>query len=200
MKITGTKGYIQIEDDDGTVARFDGESCLGGFYAYADFVCWVRYQGEKTEVYRSNDAFIWMAVVVLSLCFSALLIEILDVADPVYSLVVNSAAGRSAILLLFYNFMARRFRIVAEGDVMTVTPGLGRAYSFPVSEIVRVLRETEPDFGWQTTKKITIDTGYRQISLNRGMDGIDDMDAYLIRHIDREKIITKEVKHKYGSV
>lgn len=32
------------------------------------------------------------------------------------------------------------------------------------------------------------------------MDGIDDMDAYLIRHIDREKIITKEVKHKYGSV
>ena len=200
MKITGTKGYIQIEDDDGTVARFDGESCLGGFYAYADFVCWVRYQGEKTEVYRSNDAFIWMAVVVLSLCFSALLIEILDVADPVYSLVVNSAAGQSAILLLFYNLMARRFRIVAEGDVMTVTPGLGRAYSFPVSEIVRVLRETEPDFGWQTTKKITIDTGYRQISLNRGMDGIDDMDAYLIRHIDREKIITKEVKHKYGSV
>lgn len=200
MKITGTKGYIQIEDDDGTVARFDGESCLGGFYAYADFVCWVRYQGEKTEVYRSNDAFIWMAVVVLSLCFSALLIEILDVADPVYSLVVNSAAGLSAILLLFYNFMARRFRIVAEGDVMTVTPGLGRAYSFPVSEIVRVLRETEPDFGWQTTKKITIDTGYRQISLNRGMDGIDDMDAYLIRHIDREKIITKEIKHKYGSV
>lgn len=241
MKITGTRGYIQIEDDDGTVARFDGESCLGGFYAYADFVCWVRYQGEKTdkdrlsliyratrygkenhirilffdknykvmfetelglktEVYRSNDAFIWMAVVVLSLCFSALLIEILDVADPVYSLVVNSAAGLSAILLLFYNFMARRYRIVAEGDVMTVTPGLGRAYSFPVSEIVRVLRETEPDFGWQTTKKITIDTGYRQISLNRGMDGIDDMDAYLIRHIDREKIITKEVKHKYGSV
>lgn len=121
-------------------------------------------------------------------------------ADPVYSLVVNSAAGLSAILLLFYNFMARRFRIVAEGDVMTVTPGLGRAYSFPVSEIVRVLRETEPDFGWQTTKKITIDTGYRQISLNRGMDGIDDMDAYLIRHIDREKIITKEVKYKYGSV
>ena len=68
-------------------------------------------------------------------------------ADPVYFLVVNSAAGLSAILLLFYNFMARRFRIVAEGDVMTVTPGLGRAYSFPVSEIVRVLRETEPDFG-----------------------------------------------------
>ena len=33
MKITGTKCYIQIEDDNGDIARFDGEACLGVFYA-----------------------------------------------------------------------------------------------------------------------------------------------------------------------
>lgn len=35
MKITGTKSYIQIEEENGNVARFDGEACLGEFYAYA---------------------------------------------------------------------------------------------------------------------------------------------------------------------
>ena len=38
MKITGTKWYVQIEDDNGNIARFDGEVCFGVFYAYADSV------------------------------------------------------------------------------------------------------------------------------------------------------------------
>ena len=29
MKITGTKSYIQIEEENGNIARFDGEACLG---------------------------------------------------------------------------------------------------------------------------------------------------------------------------
>ena len=31
MKVTGTKGYVQVEDDNGNIARFDGEVCLGAF-------------------------------------------------------------------------------------------------------------------------------------------------------------------------
>lgn len=49
MKVTGTKGYVQIEDDNGNIARFDGEACLGSFYAYADSVRWIRHAGEATD-------------------------------------------------------------------------------------------------------------------------------------------------------
>ena len=49
MKITGTKCYIQIEDDNGDIARFDGEACLGVFYADAEPVQWIRHKGEATD-------------------------------------------------------------------------------------------------------------------------------------------------------
>ena len=49
MKITGTKSYIQIEEENGNIARFDGEACLGEFYAYASPVRWVRHRGEATD-------------------------------------------------------------------------------------------------------------------------------------------------------
>lgn len=37
IKITGTKGYVQIEDN-GNIARFNGELCDDGFYAKADSI------------------------------------------------------------------------------------------------------------------------------------------------------------------
>lgn len=49
MKITGTKSYIQIEDDKGNIARFDGEVCFNDFYAWADSICWIKHQGEITD-------------------------------------------------------------------------------------------------------------------------------------------------------
>ena len=49
MKITGTKSYIQIEEENGNIARFDGEACLGEFYAYASPIRWVRHRGEATD-------------------------------------------------------------------------------------------------------------------------------------------------------
>ena len=49
MKITGTKCYIQIEDDNGDIARFDGEACLGVFYADAEPVQWIRHRGEAAD-------------------------------------------------------------------------------------------------------------------------------------------------------
>lgn len=47
MVITGTKSYVQIEDDEGNIARFSGETCLGGFYAYAEDVSWIRHANVK---------------------------------------------------------------------------------------------------------------------------------------------------------
>ena len=49
MKVTGTKCYVQIEDDAGNIARFDGEVCFGEFCALADSIEWVRHSGEATE-------------------------------------------------------------------------------------------------------------------------------------------------------
>lgn len=39
--------------------------------------------------------------------------------------------------------------------------------------------------------KIRIYTDSRRIIITREMEGIDDMDAYLLRHVDAEKIITR---------
>lgn len=49
MKITGTKSYVQVEDDNGHIARFDGEVCFNAFYALADSICWIKHQGEITD-------------------------------------------------------------------------------------------------------------------------------------------------------
>ena len=54
MKISGTKSYIQIEDENGNIARFVGESCFGEFYAYASPVQWVRHRGRVTDEDRMD--------------------------------------------------------------------------------------------------------------------------------------------------
>ena len=38
MKVIGTKCYVQIEDDAGNIARFDGEVCFREFCALADSI------------------------------------------------------------------------------------------------------------------------------------------------------------------
>ena len=40
MKITGTRGYIDIEND-GKVARFSGDLCIDGFAAIACTMKWL---------------------------------------------------------------------------------------------------------------------------------------------------------------
>lgn len=49
MKVTGTKCYVQIEDDAGNIARFDGEVCFREFCTLADSIQWIRHNGEATE-------------------------------------------------------------------------------------------------------------------------------------------------------
>ena len=160
MKITGTKSYIQIEEENGNVARFDGEACLGEFYAYASPVRWVRHRGETTDGDR-----IYLAFCVGSLIF----------ASP----------------FLIWMLRICRFRLVAEGCDVTFTPSFGRRDRVPVSAITRVVRSTRKDCVCEGVKKIWIYTDSRRITITREMEGIDDMDAYLLRHVDAEKIITR---------
>ena len=49
MKVTGRKCYVQIEDDAGNIARFDGEVYFRKFCALADSIQWIRHNGEATE-------------------------------------------------------------------------------------------------------------------------------------------------------
>lgn len=45
IKITGTKWYVDIEYK-GSIARFDGEMCVDGFYATANSLSWIKRSRE----------------------------------------------------------------------------------------------------------------------------------------------------------
>lgn len=232
MKITGTRSYIQIEEENGNIARFDGEACLGEFYAYASPIRWIRHRGEatdgdridliyratrygketdtrvlffdvdgsvmfetelglKTEVCFFKGQLLFPVVVVLSLLFSALLIAALNVVSPGFYLAFCVGFLIFASPFLIWMLRICRFRLVAEGCDVTFTPSFGRGDRFPVSAITRVVRRTRKDCGCEEVKKIRIYTDSRRITITREMEGIDDMDAYLLRHVDAEKIITR---------
>ena len=232
MKITGTRSYIQIEEENGNIARFDGEACLGEFYAYASPIRWIRHRGEatdgdridliyratrygketdtrvlffdvdgsvmfetelglKTEVCFFKGQLLFPVVVVLSLLFSALLIAALNVVSPGFYLAFCVGSLIFASPFLIWMLRICRFRLVAEGCDVTFTPSFGRRDRFPVSAITRVVRSTRKDCGCEGVKKIRIYTDSRRIIITREMEGIDDMDAYLLRHVDAEKFITR---------
>ena len=232
MKITGTRSYIQIEEENGNIARFDGEACLGEFYAYASPIRWIRHRGEatdgdridliyratrygketdtrvlffdvdgsvmfetelglKTEVCFFKGQLLFPVVVVLSLLFSTLLIAALNVVSPGFYLAFCVGFLIFASPFLIWMLRICRFRLVAEGCDVTFTPVFGRRDRFPVSAITRGVRRTRKDCGCEEVKKIRIYTDSRRITITREMEGIDDMDAYLLRHVDAEKIITR---------
>ena len=60
-----------------------------------------------------------------------------------------------------------------------------------VDEITGIVRKVRMDSGWEVILKIKIRTKEKRVSLNENMTGVEDMDAYLIRHIDAEKITVK---------
>ena len=232
MKVTGTKGYVQVEDDNGNIARFDGEVCLGSFYAYADSVRWIRHAGEaadqdrldliyqatrygkncgekvlffdddgkvlfetelglKTEVYWSKSYLVIVAVAVFTLVFPVVLITVLDLVSLMFSIVSASVSVLLASPFLVWAFQIWRFRVTAEGAIVTVRPTAGRKYTFSADEVTRIIRKTKTDSGWEMIKKIRVYTKTRHVSLNDNMTGIEDMDAYFLRHTDPDKIITK---------
>lgn len=147
--------------------------------------------GLKTEVCFFKGQLLFPVVVVLSLLFSALLIAALNVVNPGFYLAFCVGSLIFASPFLIWMLRICRFRLVAEGCDVTFTPSFGRRDRFPVSAITRVVRRTRKDCGCEEVKKIRIYTDSRRITITREMEGIDDMDAYLLRHVDAEKIITR---------
>ena len=147
--------------------------------------------GLKTEVCFFKGQLLFPVVVVLSLLFSALLIAALNVVSPGFYLAFCVGSLIFASPFLIWMLRICRFRLVAEGCDVTFTPVFGRRDRFPVSAITRVVRRTRKDCGCEEVKKIRIYTDSRRITITREMEGIDDMDAYLLRHVDAEKIITR---------
>ena len=185
MKITGTRSYIQIEEENGNIARFDGEACLGEFYAYASPIRWIRHRGEATDGDRID--LIYRATRYGKETDTAAL----NVVSPGFYLAFCVGSLIFASPFLIWMLRICRFRLVAEGCDVTFTPVFGRRDRFPVNAITRVVRSTRKDYGCEEVKKIRIYTDSRRITITREMEGIDDMDAYLLRHVDAEKIITR---------
>lgn len=134
--------------------------------------------------------YVLMAAVLVGLWLPILLMEILDLADPLFRIMFELPSVVLTGLFLIFGFGIGRFRITAEGNRITVRPAAGRKYSFSVSEITKIVRRTDAADIWDV-RKITIDTESKRVSVNSFMAGIEELDAYLIKHVGSEKIITK---------
>ena len=148
----------------------------------------------KTEVYWSKTHLVIVAVAVLSLVFPVALLVVLDLVSLMFAIVFASVSALLVSPFLVWGFQIWRFRLTAEGAIITVRPTAGRKYTFPVDDVTRIIRKTKTDSGWEEIKKIRVYTKTRHLSLNDNMTGIEDMDAYFLRHISPDKIITKKRK------
>ena len=77
-------------------------------------------------------------------------------------------------------------------DSITVKRGIGKEYSFNISEITKVVRRVNINSGIGTMIKITIYTKSRHVSAESLMTGCDNMDSYIVENVDPQKIVTKE--------
>ena len=59
-------------------------------------------------------------------------------------------------------------------------------------DITRVVRKVKRDSGWEMIQKVRFYIKDKRVSLNQSMTGIEDMDVYLMRHVDAKKITTKK--------
>ena len=120
----------------------------------------------------------------------------LDEIDRMVRLITDLVMLLAAMPFLFLMLRVVRLHVAARGAVMTVRPTIGRTYSFPVSEITKVIRKVRPDpMGAPITrasiKKLTICTKARRVVLCESITGIEAIDAYLVRHVDPEHIVTR---------
>ena len=150
----------------------------------------------KTEAYLSKTYLIFLAAVVVPLAFVAALLTMLDEIERMVRLLTDLVMLLAAMPFLFLMLRVVRLHVAARGAVMTVRPTIGRTYSFPLSEITKVIRKVRPDpMGAPITrasiKKLTICTKARRVVLCESITGIEAIDAYLARHVDPEHIVTK---------
>ena len=137
--------------------------------------------------------YVLMAAVLVGLWLPILLMEILDLADPLFRITFELPSVVLTGLILIFGFGIGRFRITAEGNRITVRPAAGRSYSFSVDEITRVNRRVRKKLRQYEIRRITIYTKSKRVTLNQRMCGIVDIDCYLMRHVAPERILTEKV-------
>ena len=137
--------------------------------------------------------YVLMAAVLVGLWLPILLMEILDLADPLFRIMFELPSVVLTGLFLIFGFGIGRFRITAEGNRITVRPAAGRSYSFSVDEITRVSRRIRKKLRQYEIRRITIYTKSKRVTLNQRMCGIVDIDCYLMRHVASERILTEEI-------
>ena len=137
--------------------------------------------------------YVLMAAVLVGLWLPIMLMEILDLADPLFRIMFELPSVVLTGLFLIFGFGIGRFRITAEGNRITVRPAAGRSYSFSVDEITRVNRRVRKKLRQYEIRRITIYTKSKRVTLNQRMCGIVDVDCYLIRHVAPERILTEEI-------
>lgn len=65
MKITGTSSYVDVECDDGRVARFEEELLLNGFLAYRETGRWLPAEQGRPLTVEERDSVIGAALAYL---------------------------------------------------------------------------------------------------------------------------------------
>lgn len=123
-------------------------------------------------------------------------LTMLDEIERMVRLLTDLVMLLAAMPFLFLMLRVVRLHVAARGAVMTVRPTIGRTYSFPVSEITKVIRKVRPDpveapITRASIKKLTICTKARRVVLCESITGIEAIDAYLARHVDPEHIVTR---------
>ena len=129
--------------------------------------------GLKTEVYWAKNALIFIAVILLSMIFPIVFIAVLDVVSSMFLFALSVGAIIFVSLFILWGISICRFQMIAKGDDITMRP-----------VITRVERKVKNVYGWQECVKIVIYIKNKKITLRRSMIGFDDMDAYLLRHVD----------------
>ena len=140
--------------------------------------------GLKTEVYWAKNDLIFIAVILLSMIFPIVFIAVLDVVSSMFLFALSVGAIIFVSPFILCGISICRFQMIAKGDDITMRPVIGTNYTFPVTEITRVERKVKNVYGWQECVKIVIYIKNKKITLRRSMIGFDDMDAYLLRHVD----------------
>ena len=92
--------------------------------------------------------------------------------------------------------MTKLFRIIVNGNTISVRTSFGIKYRFDVKEIACITWRTR-ERGYMHTEKILIfiSTG-KKVSAETIMVGFDDMAAFLSANVDNSKINTISHKHK----
>ena len=123
-------------------------------------------------------------VFIIMMIASIILVAVLDVVSAMFLFILSIGAFIFISPFILWGISICRFLVKTKGDEMTVRSMIGKTYSFPVSEIEKVVRKTKNLYGWEECQKIIIYIRNKKIILRRSMEGFDDIDAYLLRHVN----------------